>query len=1096
MAVSAISQVKNLGIPYFKNYTVEDYNASKQNWAAAQDKRGVLYFGNNMGVLEYDGHDWNIIPLTEKARVVRALFSDSKGRVFVGSEREFGYIGPDSIGKLSYISLVSKIENEEDRNFVGINYINEIDNKIYFSGNEYLFEYTDGKVITYKIDKLRQTGIINNRIFIKISEKGIFEFKNGKLFPLSDEDKYKNISLRTILPYDDKIMFVTMENGLLSYNGNELSEINLPISKFLKKNKVISAIRLRDGNYAFGTLSEGLIITSKNGDIIQHLDTRLGFQSDLILNIFQTKDNNLWLCTGNGLVNVLSSLPVSKFDNRYALNGATYSSQLVDNTILIASSIGVYKRAWSGKEVHLNQLEKFIRIGEPYNARNIYKRGNSTLIGTNRGIGELKKGKIKPINIETVAVWKFLEIKGHPNLLIAGTSEGLKLLEYKEKKGKGKKNKKSKIDGNWVFLKDIKGFKDKCRHIEIDSHNNIWVADQAKGITKLVLSNAFDSVVAVSYNKDKGIDDPINSLVFKVRDNIIVGTNTSLYYYSNEKDIFVEHEELNLIIGVGVKMWIMVEDSLGNIWYKLQRKVKNSGEDVFEMGQLILQDNGSFLNYKTPFFKSKNDIYSITPIANGDIIIGSAKGFVHYNPKTEKNYDEPYNALIRKVEFVSNDSLLFDGAFIDSVGYVGLSQLEAQTYEIPYQLNDLRFTFSAPFFDNPDQIVYKFYLEGNDEGWSDWKTKNFKEYSNLNYGDYTFRVKAKNIYEIESQEAVYHFTILPPWYWTTWAMAGYGIFLVLLIWGIVRLSVRRLRKQKEYLEKVVKERTAEIRMKNTELEQQKEEIEAQRDEIEVQRDKIEEKNKNITASITYAKRIQEAMLPLKDKIEQSFDDYFILFKPRDIVSGDFYWFAQKNNKSIFTAVDCTGHGVPGAFMSMIGSEILTTIVNQGITIPAEILDYKNRYVRKALKQGQTDNQDGMDMSLCTIDKLNKSIEWAGAKNPLIYIKNKELFHIKGDMQSIGGHQMVKKKDKKFSNHTISYADATTYFYIFTDGFQDQFGGPKNRKFMVKRMKELIYDNHQKPMHEQHEILNTAIEEWKKNVEQTDDILVIGFKLVP
>jgi len=335
--------------------------------------------------------------------------------------------------------------------------------------------------------------------------------------------------------------------------------------------------------------------------------------------------------------------------------------------------------------------------------------------------------------------------------------------------------------------------------------------------------------------------------------------------------------------------------------------------------------------------------------------------------------------------------------------------------------------------------------------------------------------------------------------------------------------VRRLRKQKEHLEQLVKERTIEITIKNTELEQQKEEIMAQRDEIEArnselytknaelaekniqieaQRDKlsetnkiIQDKNKNITASITYAKRIQEAMLPLREKIDQALNENFILFKPRDIVSGDFYWFATKNDKIIYTAVDCTGHGVPGAFMSMIGSEILTTIVSQGITTPAEILDLKNKYVRTALKQEQTENQDGMDMSLCTIDKRTKIVEWAGAKNPLIYIKNNELFHLKGDMQSIGGHQMT-KAEKKFTNYEVSYADAPTYFYTFTDGYQDQFGGDKSRKFMVKRLKEILLEVHQKPMEEQRRALDFHIEEWMKDVDQTDDILVIGFKLNP
>ena len=381
----------------------------------------------------------------------------------------------------------------------------------------------------------------------------------------------------------------------------------------------------------------------------------------------------------------------------------------------------------------------------------------------------------------------------------------------------------------------------------------------------------------------------------------------------------------------------------------------------------------------------------------------------------------------------------------------------------------------------------------------------------------------QNIYDIESEEAIYTFTIKPPWYQTLWAYIGYGILIILIVWGIVRLSVRRLRLQKEHLEQLVKERTIEITIKNTELEQQKEEIMAQRDEIEAQRDElsatnaelgekniqieaqrdklsqtnkiIEEKNKNITASITYAKRIQEAMLPLREKINQALDENFILFKPRDIVSGDFYWFATKNDKIIYTAVDCTGHGVPGAFMSMIGSEILTTIVSQGITTPAEILDNKNKYVRKALKQEQTENQDGMDMSLCTIDKKTKTVEWAGAKNPMIYIQNNEMFHLKGDPQSIGGHQMT-KAEKKFTNYLVSYADATTYFYTFTDGFQDQFGGDKNRKFMVKRLKEIIFEIHQKPMEEQQKILDWYIEDWMKNVDQTDDILVVGFKLSP
>ncbi len=1089
------AQVKNLGIPYFQNYTVEDYNAHKQNWMATQDHRGILYFGNNMGVLEYDGRDWSIIPLTDKARVVRALYTDKKGRIYIGSDREFGYLRPDSIGQMNYISLVDKIKEEKDRNFIGVNRIFEIEDKIYFTGNDYIFELYNGEITTHNIKDLGQTAIINDDIFIRISKKGLFKFENQKIVEIPNGEKYVNTSLRAALPYGDNILIVTMEDGLILYDGNELQPFKTPIDDFLKRQKIISATILSDGNYAFGLLSKGFIIISKEGEVLQHIDTRLGLYSDLILNIFQAKDGNLWLCTGNGLCHVMYSLPLSNYDKNFSLNAASYSTLLHENKLYIASAVGLYERRWNGSEAHLNTIETFKRIGDPVNVLHLDTINGNILVGTTRGISEIRDGKMRKLNMEPIAVWKFLRTD-NPNLAIFSTNEGLKLIEFKEDKTKKSKKNKLKSTGKWVFKKDIPGFKEKCRHIVRDGDGNFWVTHSSKGIYKLNPTENFDSIVATPYNQDKGIDNPYNCHVFWLKNKVIISTDNGLYYYNEKEDKFTEYQEFNSLLGKDVKIWIMVEDNFGNIWYKQQRQESFSGEDVFEMGELIFQDNGSYLNYKTPFYKFKNNIQSINPLSNGNVIIGTAKGFIHYDSKIDKDYSQPYKALIRKVEFVSNDSLLFDGAFLDSAGYVGSNQPEAQTYKIPFELNDLRFTFSAPFFDSPDEILYKFYLEGNDDGWTDWKTKNFKEYSNLGQGDYIFRVKTKNVYEQESEEAIYHFTILPPWYLTTWAFISYFILFILLIWGIVRLSVRRLRKQKEYLEEVVKQRTSEIRMKNEELEQQKEEILAQRDEIEVQKDKIEEKNKNITASITYAKRIQEAMLPLKDKIEQTLDDYFILFKPRDIVSGDFYWFAQKNDKIIFTAVDCTGHGVPGAFMSMIGSEILTTIVNQGITTPSEILDYKNRYVRKALKQEQTDNQDGMDMSLCSIDKHNKIVEWAGAKNPLVYIQNNELFHLKGDMQSIGGHQLVKKTEKKFTNYSVSYADAVSYFYIFSDGFQDQFGGPKGRKFMVKKLKELIYDNHKKPMSEQHAILNEAIEDWMKNVEQTDDILVIGFKLIP
>jgi serine phosphatase RsbU (regulator of sigma subunit)/ligand-binding sensor domain-containing protein len=1113
-SITAKAQVKNLGLPYIINFSVEEYHASKQNWAIVEDSRGIMYFGNNLGVLEFDGQNWKLIPLPNNS-IVRSLTIDEKGRIYVGSRGEFGFLQPDSIGSLKYISLIEKIEKKEDRKFaedIGRTFIYK--DKVYFCCDDRIFEFYNNNIKLIRIPNLKQVYESNGHIFVRIEGEngGMGELVDGKVKMLSSGVIFKDLTIKALLPYDKKILIATMEKGLYLYDFKTFDKLKTNIDKFLEEEKIVSASMMSDGNYAIGLFSSGLLIIDKLGNVIQHLNLTTGLQNGSILSVIQDSNGNLWLATGNGITYILSSLPVTAYSNLYGLNSAIYSAFFLNDHLYAASAEGLFYRKWGNNEAHLNQVETFDELGEPMNIWSLDTLNNNLLAATNKGISQVVKDKISDFKLpERSAIWKFLRVNGNPYLMLAGTNKGLLVLEYKQDKLallkekikakiNSKNTSKSKMDkdvskGKWVYKSKVRGFTERCRHVEIDKNNYVWFSDKAKGIARLKPINNFDSVSVYWYNQDKGLPKDEEMYVFLLKDQIFVSSEKGIFAYNSQKDVFENDVKWNPLIGKGILITQIVEDDKGNIWFKQQRKNRLTNDYIFELGQLVLQDDGTYVLNKTPFYKFKNSIYSISPLSDGNIIIGTDKGFIHYDTKVEKDYKKTYSALIRKVELVTNDSLIFDGTFSDSSGYMSARQKAINICRFPYKFNNIRFTFSAPYFDAPDQIMFKYYLEDNDLGWSDWKNKNFKEYSNLPAGTYVFHVKAKNIYEVESEEAVYYFTILPPWYLTIWAIIGYGIAVILLIYGIVRLSVRRLRLQKEHLEKVVEERTAEIRMKNVELEQQKEEISAQRDEIEVQRDKIEEKNKNITASITYAKRIQEAMLPLRDKIDQAFDDYFILFKPRDIVSGDFYWFSTRNDKIIFTAVDCTGHGVPGAFMSMIGSEILTTIVNQGITMPSEILDYMNRYVRKALKQDQTENQDGMDMSLCTINKQEKNVEWSGAKNPLIYIQNNEIFHLKGDMQSIGGHQLS-KKERQFTNNIVSYSNVPTYFYIFTDGFQDQFGGDKGRKFMVKNLKDLIFENHNKPMKEQQVILEAAVEDWKSGADQTDDILVIGFKLTP
>jgi serine phosphatase RsbU (regulator of sigma subunit) len=257
---------------------------------------------------------------------------------------------------------------------------------------------------------------------------------------------------------------------------------------------------------------------------------------------------------------------------------------------------------------------------------------------------------------------------------------------------------------------------------------------------------------------------------------------------------------------------------------------------------------------------------------------------------------------------------------------------------------------------------------------------------------------------------------------------------------------------------------------------------------------IEIKNKDIMDSIHYAEKIQQAILPNRKMLQQFFKDSFVYFSPKDFVSGDFYWFSENENFYYVAAADCTGHGVPGAFMSMIGNTILNDVVNHlGIQDPGSILDALDSRIKSAFSPSDGEsiqNRDGMDIGLCAIEKKSKFMNFAGAYRPLYLLREGNLEEIKGTKQPIGGGNI---KNDAFVTEKFQLKDNDA-LYIFSDGYPDQFGGPKGKKFKIKKFKELLLNIHIKSMDEQYEIVKNQFESWKKDFEQIDDVLVLGFKI--
>ncbi len=385
------------------------------------------------------------------------------------------------------------------------------------------------------------------------------------------------------------------------------------------------------------------------------------------------------------------------------------------------------------------------------------------------------------------------------------------------------------------------------------------------------------------------------------------------------------------------------------------------------------------------------------------------------------------------------------------------------------------------------EFEYSYYLDGFDENWSRKSHKTEKEYTNLDPGNYIFYIKAYKNSSSDIITSQVNFSILPPWYMSKQAYIIYIFLLLLLLWFLIWLNTKRLTKIKLRFEKLVIQRTQEIVSKKEEIEFQHEEMKA---------------------SLRYARTIQQAVLSIEDNMDK-YLNFFLIYRPKEIVSGDFYWFSIPNYytrsdrtndiKMMFAAVvDCTGHGVPGAFMSMLGIRLFNEIVNERkIFNPAEILNELDKGIIKSLRQDKTSNNDGMDISLCKIEYANEENEsvkvtYSGAKSPLYYIvknENKKIVRIKGTFKDIGG---TFEFDHKFENQEF-FLNRGDLLYLTSDGYIDQNNSDRIRFGTVKFMK-LLRAISSRSLEAQKNVLKREFDSFRENEEQRDDITVLGIKL--
>jgi serine phosphatase RsbU (regulator of sigma subunit) len=1091
---------QELGRLPFRNFSHKDYSGHFQNWAVAKDQRGIIYVGNNTsGVLEYDGSEWISIPVTNG--IARCLDIDKQGRIWVGGQNEFGYISPDSLGLMKYNSLTHLVPSD-CMPFGLVRQVFATDNGILFSTNNCIFLLNGDNISTwFPKTFFHRTYFVNGKIFSIQPEVGLTVLTGDTLTLAPFGEKFANTRIYAMMPYDEnRALIATQSDGFFLYDLSAISSGNKNVvqddilkpfhtsnDKFFSDNWVYHGLKLPNGWFAFGTYRGGAAVFNQNGVIQQYIGKGQGIQDETVWHIGYDDQDNIWLALNSGISYSALISPVSTWDASLGVQGVLQTVKRHKDILYISTNAGVFFL----EEGKLQRLNGIVDLSWDIVSIKTSDATNHGLIATGTGVYYIDKGKANLIDQGKVSTFHIVQSAFDKDIVYLGLYDGIGVASYS--------------NGKWKYLGKIDGTSGRIKSIVEDKERNLWFVSPEKGIVRARIENprqlSFDTIYEQSEIPNQiNIDEDCQLLMLNGK--VLLSTPKGLFHFNPNRRIFIPDNSLGEEFGDGSKgIKTFLFDSFGYLWFESYKETH-----VRKIERAFLNDEGRFIRLPSELNAIPSMIfYSVHTDSDGITWIAGSDGLYRIDPNVDKHGIKIPSVLLRKI-YAGSNNLLFGGAFREKCSdgdqyCLSISQTTQSTPNISYSSNTISFHFSAPFFGQEERMKYAYKLNGFDENWSDWTNNKYKEYTNLPYGSYTFQVKSLSVFDVESPITSYSFVIIRPWYNSPFIYVIYLILIVLIILLSVSIKTKMLRASNIRLQNLVEERTREIFIqqqnildKNKELVQQKEEIEAQRDELDFQ-------NKQTKASIQYALTIQQAILPEKTTLDKYFEN-FILFQPKDLVSGDFYWFSHLPSKvgefeKLFIAiVDCTGHGVPGAFMSMIGSRMLSEIINERrIYDPASVLTELDKMLKIVLHQDSSENFDGMDVCLCSIDQVKKGhylVSFAGANRPLSYHRKgtEELGLIKGNRKSIGS--VLPDIDPIFETQLIDLKSGDTLF-LYSDGYTDQ-NDEFKKKFTTSKFLSLINSNLDRPMGQIGNVLSSALHSFMGDTSQRDDITVLGIRL--
>jgi len=757
--VCSYGQVKNIGLPKIINYKKSEYNGGSQNWDIGQDKNNNLYFANTSGLIQFNGTSWGISTLPNKT--VRSLKVDVSGKIYVGGYNEFGYFETDKKGKLIYHSLINLV-GQNSRNIIDFVWrVHIVDGEVLFQTFYRTYIYKDGKVrILEAPNRFQFSFVVNNKLYFQDISAGLMEYSGGKLFVVKNTEIFNDTEVWGLLPMQgSKLLVVTQDKGLFIADGKTVVPWTCEANDFLKKNNSLGGRILAGKFIVLNSVLDGIIICDLKGRIIQHINNRKGLQNNTALSSFVDNNNNLWLGLDNGICFVNENSPFSYLGGSYGL-GAVYASSVYGGNLYVATNQGVFMHDW--KKTFKEESFKFLD-GTTGQAWNIQQFDGQLFCSHNRGLFIIDGNMAGRFLDNRRGYLNLKPIPGRPGFLIASNYHGFAILE--------------RTASGWQFRNQIEGFNISDSKFTTDG-NNVWLRKNV--VYKLKLSNDLKRFTTINtYDTPDGKLKGISS-VQQIDGRIYFQTDNRFFTYSHVNDHFVEDKHMSALFKKLPKIRYCFEDNKGNIGYFF-------GESA--MGMLMKMPDGDYKNVQSPFSSlTGNMVYffeSVNTIDNSNIFIGVTEGLVHYNPQLQNIFESKPKAFIRNFTF-SEDTLVTGNT-------KALKEIR-----LPFKSNNVKFTFSSPVYDSPENIRFSYKLDGFDEGWSHWTPVSVKEYTNLREGDYRMLVRVMDSFGQVSEPDKVSFTISPPFYRHPIAYLLYMLVTGLCIYFVRRRIKAKMRKNRYY----------------------------------------------------------------------------------------------------------------------------------------------------------------------------------------------------------------------------------------------------------------------------------------------------------